>query len=423
MAQKKLNRQAAAKSGAIPAGGLSLILLLFLFVVGVAFAGPRSPRFFVKAQGGQHTLAIDAAGQVWAWGGNSAGQLGSGSFRPEDKPVAVSGLKKIVAVAAGRRHSLALSADGRVWAWGAGQFGQTGNGSSNHFASQPLPGLVPLPVTIKTIAAGDHHTLARGVDGSVWAWGANDLGQLGDGGKVDSARPVKVKLTELVEKIFAQGGRSGAVALDGNILSWGGVQQGRGESLARKVSREVAWFRKDLPPAKVEALPALPVLPAAPKATASVNVTTPPVSAKVPLPAASLKVAPLASVVPSSPVPASSPVIPAPVSSAPPLAKPVAGSASSLPASREPVRVRGRVLMQRVGASHGLAGVEIRAGSTDCAPTDNEGWFECRLPAGWSGSLRPSKTKYRFVPSSLSLDRVQADLDSQQYFIAVYEPF
>ncbi len=420
MAQKKLNRQAAAQSGAIPAGGLSLILLLFLFVVGVAFAGPRSPRFFVKAQGGQHTLAIDAAGQVWAWGGNSAGQLGSGSFRPEDKPVAVSGLKKIVAVAAGRRHSLALSADGRVWAWGAGQFGQTGNGSSNHFASQPLPGLVPLPVTIKTIAAGDHHTLARGVDGSVWAWGANDLGQLGDGGKLDSARPVKVKLKEPVEKIFAQGGRSGAVALDGNILSWGGAQQGRAEVLARKVSREAAWFRKDLPPAKVEALPALP---AAAKATAAVNVPPPPVAAKVPLSVALLKVAPLVNVVPAPSVPAPLPAIPAPVSSAPPSAKPVPVSVSSLPASREAVRVRGRVLMQGVGASQGLAGVEVKAGSTDCAPTDSEGWFECRLPAGWSGSLRPSKSKYRFVPSSLSLDRIQTDLDSQQYFIAVYEPF
>ncbi|OGR01794.1 MAG: hypothetical protein A2505_10980 [Deltaproteobacteria bacterium RIFOXYD12_FULL_55_16] len=399
---------------------MSLILLLLLFVVGVAFAGPRSPRFSVRVEGGQHTLAIDAAGQVWAWGSNSAGQLGSGSFRPEDKPVAVSGLKKIVAVAAGRRHSLALGTDGRVWAWGAGQFGQTGNGSSDHFASQPLPGLVPLPVAIQAIAAGDHHTLARGVDGSVWAWGANDLGQLGDGGKLDSARPVKVKLKEPVEKIFAQGGRSGAVALDGNILSWGGVQQGRAEVLARKVSRQAAWFRKDLPPATVEALPALP---AAPKATASVNAPTPPVSAKVLLPTASLKAAAQASVAPALSVPAPLPAMPAPVTSVLPSARPVSGAASSLPASREPVRVRGRVFMQGVGLSQGLAGVEVKAGNTDCAPTDNEGWFECRVSAGWSGTLRPRKAKYRFAPSSVSLDLVQADMDSQQYFTAVYEPF
>lgn len=399
---------------------LTILILLLLLAADLVFAVERQPYFSAKVQGGQHTLAIDATGQVWAWGDNSAGQLGIGSFRPEDKPVAISGLKKIVAVAAGRRHSLALGADGRVWAWGAGQFGQTGNGSLDPFASQPLPGLVPLPVAIQAIVAGDHHTLARGADGSVWAWGANDLGQLGDGGKLDSARPVKIKLTELVEKIFARGGRSGAMALGGNILSWGEGQQGRAEVLPKRVSRQVAWFRKDLPPAPVEALSALS---AAPAATASVHVTTPPpVPAKVPPPAASLKAAPLASVAPSSTVPAPSP-LPAPVSSAPPLVKPVAGSASSLPASREPVLVRGRVLMQRVGASQGLAGVEVRAGSTDCAPTDNEGWFECRLPAGWSGSLRPSKSKYRFVPSSLSLDRVQADLDSQQYFVAVYEPF
>lgn len=371
------------------------------------------PNFVALAAGDQHALAIDQAGQVWSWGSNSAGQLGTGSFRPERKPVVVEALKKIVTVAAGRRHSVALAADGRVWSWGAGQFGQTGNGNLDFFASQPLPGLVSLPVAIKALAAGDHHTLALGADGSVWAWGAGEHGQLGDGGKLDTARPVKIKLKEPVAKIFARGSRSGAVDLAGKALLWGKEQQGRVALLPRRVALTAAWFREALP----QSLAAAPSVPAVlPKAAAQASAATQAASAKAAPPAGAAHPPAVVTLTPSagqaiSPLPPAKVVVASPPPSPLPL-PPV-----------ETVLVRGRVLLQRVGASHGLAGVEVRAGNTDCAPSDSEGWFACRVAAGFSGTLRPSKSKYRFVPSSVSLDRVNADMDSQQYFTAIYEPF
>lgn len=406
----------------------ALLLLAFLLPAQVAFALKASlgadgrimengrplnglPSFVGLAAGEQHALAIDQAGRVWSWGSNSAGQLGTGSFRPEHKPVAVVALKKIVAVAAGRRHSVALTADGRVWSWGAGQFGQVGNGNLDSFASQPLPGQVFLPVAIKALAVGDHHTLALGADGSVWAWGAGEHGQLGDGGKLDKAKPVKVRLKEPVEKIFARGSRSGAVDLAGKALSWGKEQQGRAVLLPRLVVLTAAWFRDAMP----QSLAAAPSLPAVlPKAAAPASAATQAASPKA-APLAGAAHAPATATLPSS----TGQVIPA----LPPAKAAVASPPlSSLPPV-ETVLIRGRVLLQRVGASHGLAGVEVRAGNTDCAISDSEGWFECRVSAGFSGTLRPLKSKYRFAPSSVSLDRVQTDMDSQQYFTAIYEPF
>lgn len=408
----------------------TLVLLLVLLPASTSFAlnvtlgadgrivedgRPRSglPGFVGLAVGEQHALAIDRRGWVWAWGGNSAGQLGTGSFRPQAKPIAVPELRKIVAVAAGRRHSVALAADGRVWAWGADQFGQTGTGNRDSFASQPSPGLVPLPVAIKAVAAGDHHTLALAADGSLWAWGAGDRGQLGAGGRLDQARPVKVKLKEPLGEIFARGSRSGALALAGHALSWGGEPRGKAGLLPGRVSLSAAWFRETLPQSPRGAPPALA---AAPKAT--------PAPANLSAPGALAKGAPPASAGHSPAAAAAPPAGAGPAVAAQPPARPAAGPAPQAPAPQaETVLIRGRILLPQVGSSRGLAGVEMRAGNTDCPPSDSEGWFECRVASGWSGALRPRKAKYRFAPSSVSLERVQADMDSQQYFTAIYEPF
>ena len=78
--------------------------------------------------GGWHNLALKADGTVWAWGENTQGQLGVPASTPRsDLAVKVAGLKGIVAVAAGRKHSLALKDDGTVWAWGYNAQGQLGD--------------------------------------------------------------------------------------------------------------------------------------------------------------------------------------------------------------------------------------------------------------------------------------------------------
>jgi len=150
------------------------------------------PGVIAIAAGGDHSLALDGSGNVWAWGDNSCGQLGTtASNSPNTTPVLVSGLpSNIVAIAAGWCQSLALASSGQVWAWGGNFFGQLGNGSVSF--SNPTPGPVASLSGIVAIATNGYHGLALDGNGNVWAWGWNSSGQLGDGTTTDSSTPVMV---------------------------------------------------------------------------------------------------------------------------------------------------------------------------------------------------------------------------------------
>jgi alpha-tubulin suppressor-like RCC1 family protein len=133
-----------------------------------------------------HGLAVSPAGLVFAWGKNDAGQIGNGggSSASVTSPVSVPELTNVKAVAAGGSHSVALLSDGTVWTWGSNSAGELGQGRS--IASSATPAEVVMsngsPLTnVMTIAAGYTHGLALRTDGSVWTWGSNTYGQLGDG--------------------------------------------------------------------------------------------------------------------------------------------------------------------------------------------------------------------------------------------------
>ena len=140
-----------------------------------------------------HGLALRSNGTVWAWGSNAGGQLGDGTFEERQTPVQVMGLTGVIAVSAGITHSLALRSDGTVWAWGYGLDGELGNGLT-------VNNSVPVQVTglsqITSISAGGGSSLAvrtssTGVT-SVWAWGANGDGEVGDGTQHARLTPVQV---------------------------------------------------------------------------------------------------------------------------------------------------------------------------------------------------------------------------------------
>jgi alpha-tubulin suppressor-like RCC1 family protein len=142
------------------------------------------------AAGEVHSLALLKDGSVWAWGSNSSGQLGDGTKMNRNVPVRVSGLSGVQAIAAGERHSLALKNDGTVWTWGSRGLGEhpgDGKGSVNWSPVQ-----VPDLAEVAEISGGLVHSLALKKDGTVWAWGGNSSGQLGDGTRLDRTAPVQV---------------------------------------------------------------------------------------------------------------------------------------------------------------------------------------------------------------------------------------
>lgn len=183
-------------------------------VVVLGLSGVRS-----VAAGGLHSLAVKDDGTVWAWGSNVVGQLGTGATADSNRPVQVPGLDDVVAVSAGLYHSLALKADGTVRAWGWNVVGAVGTGQSVEIVRRPAP-VVGLS-GVRSLSAGGLHSLAVALDGRVWAWGWNGVGQLGTGSTGDTAwTPVLARIVG-VAAVAAGGYHSLALKSDGSVWSWG----------------------------------------------------------------------------------------------------------------------------------------------------------------------------------------------------------
>jgi len=174
--------------------------------------------------------ALGQAGSAWAWGYNFEGELGDGTNTNRELPVTVLNVSGIIAVSGGDYHSLGLQSDGTVWAWGANYYGQLGDGTviERWTAARVLgPGGMGVLTDIVGIAAGDLHNLALKSDGTVWAWGDNWWGELGDGTNTDRWTPVQVRgpggvgyLTNVVA-IATGGWHSLALKSDGTVWAWG----------------------------------------------------------------------------------------------------------------------------------------------------------------------------------------------------------
>ncbi|MDQ8734335.1 fibronectin type III domain-containing protein [Paenibacillus sp. LHD-38] len=180
------------------------------------------------ASGHYHNLAVKSDGTVWAWGRNIYGELGDGSRTDRNTPVQVQGLGSVVDVAAGHLHSLALKSDGTVWAWGINESGQNGVPGGLTFYDGPYttnyrhtPVQVEGLSSVVAIAAGYSHSLAVKSDGTVWAWGDNSSGELGDGSTTTRYTPVQVTNLGSVTDIAAGSSHTLALKSDGTVWTWG----------------------------------------------------------------------------------------------------------------------------------------------------------------------------------------------------------
>ena len=148
-------------------------------------------------------MAYTRGGAAYAWGLNSCGQLGNGTFTSASRPRRILQGVFVTAVAVGGEHTLALSSDGRLYAFGCNARGALGIGSSD-LGRFPLPQVVTTPEPFVALAAAGAHSVGLAASGAVYTWGANNHGQLG--ARDDRAIEGRLALTDAHRALAGLGG-------------------------------------------------------------------------------------------------------------------------------------------------------------------------------------------------------------------------
>ena len=174
--------------------------------------------------GEYHSGAIKEDGSLWMWGYNGRGQLGDGTTEEKEKLIPVKVMENVKSVGLGDFYSGAIKEDGSLWMWGYNGYGQLGDGTNE---SKDIP--VKIMENVKNVSFSDDHSGAIKEDGSLWMWGDNGYGQLGDGtnGTYAARKHSPVKVMENVKEISLGNAHSGAIKEDGSLWMWGGNNKGQ----------------------------------------------------------------------------------------------------------------------------------------------------------------------------------------------------
>lgn len=180
---------------------------------------------------GNSALALKSDGTVWGWGANESGQLGDGTTTHPTQPVQVRGLAGVTSIQFNGVSALALKSDGTVWGWGLNAGGVLGDGTTTQ---RNTPVQVSALTAAVSIHLGSSTSYAMKSDGTVWAWGANGNGELGNGtkwnyGDAPQATPVQISGLTDVKGIYTakyNGASVYALKNDGTVWAWGANRNG-----------------------------------------------------------------------------------------------------------------------------------------------------------------------------------------------------
>lgn len=180
------------------------------------------------ATGSNRIVAVKADGSLWAWGVNWHGRLGDGTDTDRYAPVQIGTDMDWAVVAVSHTHTIALKTDGSLWAWGYNAAGQFGDGTTDDQYSpiRSIPIQAGMDTDWVSVSTGDH-TVAIKADGSLWAWGSNQWGQLGDGTTTNRYIPVQIGTDTDWASAVTGGGYTLAIKNDGSLWAWGSNWEGQ----------------------------------------------------------------------------------------------------------------------------------------------------------------------------------------------------
>lgn len=174
---------------------------------------------------GQFSLALRTDGTLWSWGANSQGQLGLGDIVKRSSPTQVGSLTNWLSASGGNYNSFATKTDGTLWSWGSNNFGGLGLGNTTAYSSPKQIG--SLTNWLK-VSSGYSFALAIKTDGTLWGWGINNGGQLGLGNSTYAySSPKQVGSLTTWSKISGAQYSSFAIKTDGTLWAWGYNNQGQ----------------------------------------------------------------------------------------------------------------------------------------------------------------------------------------------------
>ena len=165
--------------------------------------------------------AVKTDGTLWAWGWNAYGQIGNNNITNYSSPVQVGALADWKQISSSDGSMLAVKTDGTLWAWGYNLYGQLANNNNVNYSSPIQIGALTNWKSVSTGYVSTGAQFAIKTDGTLWAWGYNFYGELGNGNTANYSSPIQIGALTDWKYLSTAAESTAAIKTDGTLWTWG----------------------------------------------------------------------------------------------------------------------------------------------------------------------------------------------------------